>query len=190
LNRFRRHALRPAVLLALAAMLLGASACGGGSGSKDPVPKAANLIPDLSSFGYTLKDQGKDPAVPPHSESARALYQGARGYQGVQIRLWVFDNPSDGKKLFDQYAAQLVHPPPDFLGADVAQADTTSPQIGEQRKSYVTAKSDHLGDRVYTDLYRSGHVVLLTQVIDQETVDLLPTRTNVAQEVFKRAATP
>ena len=37
--------------------------------------------------------------------------------------------------------------------------------LGDESRAFVTAEADEKGNRVWTDIYRSGKVVLITQVL-------------------------
>lgn len=185
--------------------IVAAVACGGGGKSAAPAPgtgtgtsaapaaatgaqpRAADVVPDLGTLGYTLQQKGKEISVPPHSDMAQALYQkGSDAGKAVLVKLWLFENAADAQAHYTTYATLMRNPPPEVLGAASKQADTAAPGVGEQRQSYVS-ETDAKGNHVYTDILRQGRTVLLVQTIDQAAADLMPARTAIATAVFRNA---
>ena len=134
------------------------SACGGGEKS------AEDRMPNLGSEGFAIIEEGRDQFAAPGLDTYRALYQSADGRAAIVL---IYVEESEVRAL-DQYAVlsvALENPPPEFFGGEAAQDEAVALAIGDESRAFVTAEADEKGNRVWTDIYRSGKVVLITQVL-------------------------
>ncbi|MGE5595298.1 MAG: hypothetical protein ACM3S1_04605 [Hyphomicrobiales bacterium] len=115
------------------------------------------------------------------------MYNAADGSQRMAIvDINVLSDEEIAKKVFETSAAALKNPPADFVGGAQGWDDTESPKVGDSQKSYVTTNSDSGGNRAWSDVYRIGRVVVITQLLDSATSDQLQTRQALAESVAQR----
>lgn len=147
---------------------------------------STSLLPALDDLGFKIAQQGRDPAAPPAIDSTQVIYtrQGSRA--SVQVRIYVIGTADLAHQQYTAFAESFRNPPSEVLGVPSKNVDTPSPRIGDEQKSYVTDKPDGQGNSVWTDIYRAGRVVFLTQVLDSATVDQLPTREAIARRIASK----
>jgi hypothetical protein len=117
----------------------------------------------------------------------RALYAAKDGSKKAAIVIVYFEKDSDaGQKQFTTIADALRNPPPGYFGASVAQADGSAPEVGDQRRAYVTAKPDGQGYLVWTDVYRFGRAVVVVQLLESGPTNQLAARKAIADKVRSR----
>ena len=92
----------------------------------------------------------------------------------------------EAKAQYTAFAEALRNPPPEFVGVNAKFVDTMSPEVGEDRKSYMTEKPDTGGASVWADVYLKGRTVLLVQVVDVSE-DGQPLRTQAAERALSSA---
>ncbi len=172
--------------------MFGAGACGGDDDAVPPTlssgaatVSARSLLPRLDDLGFTMTESGPDPAKPAF-ESAVALYKGQEPQQQVQVRIYVLPTAAAANTQFNAFAEALRTPPKEFLGVEAKFVDAASPQIGEVRKSYRTEAPDSRGYTAYSDVYRKGRTVVLTQVVDK-TADGAPLREQAGTRAMDKA---
>jgi hypothetical protein len=173
-------------------MALTAAGCGGEDDDATPPPPtgaaaatARSLVPKLDDLGFTLTESGPDPGNPSF-DSAVALYKGKEPQQQVQVRIYVLPTEAAANTQFNAFAEALRNPPKEFLGVDAKFVDTASPQIGDVRKSYKTQAPDSRGYTAFSDVYRKGRTVVLTQVVDK-TAEGAPVREQVGTRAMEKA---
>lgn len=140
------------------AFALAATACGGGEKT------AEELIPNLSGEGLALIEQGRDQLADPSLDTYRALYQSADGRASI-VLVYVEETDEAAATRYTTLATALENPPPEFFGGEAAQAPEEPLAIGNDSRAFVTATPDDEGKRVWTDIYRSGKVVVIVQVL-------------------------
>ena len=128
---------------------------------------------------------GRDPAELGGMESAVAQYTG-EDKQQVQVRVYVLPSEQLAETQFNAFAAALKNPPPEFVGVNAKFKDAESPDLGENRKSYVTETADASGYSAWADVYLKGRTVLLVQVVDTSE-DGEPLRSEVADRALADA---
>lgn len=175
---------RFAFALAAASVLLLAAACGGG----DDEVAADSLAADLDDLGFSVVDEGELPVKGAEVDSYRWLYADAEdATRQVLAIVWVEEDEEMADVQFDLRQEMLRNPSAEFFGygstpGEVTEAPTLD--IGEAQVSYVTAEADRSGNMIWTDMYKSGEVVFLVQVLGQYDVDQEPTRTLVAERIL------
>lgn len=158
------------------------SACGG-----DDVT-AESLVPELGDIGLQIAQEGPDPVAPDDAGIYRALYADpADDGRAIVTVIYVKDDEDAAVVEYHSLSRALENPPPDFFGADAEQAETEPIAVGDEQTAFVTADADSRGRRVWTDVYRSGRTVLITQVLGSDDEDQAATRTLVAERVFEDA---
>lgn len=174
--------------------MLGGTACGGdddesasptSASTASATVKARALLPDLTDLGFTLAESGLDPGNPTF-DSAVAIYKGKEAQQEVQVRIYVLPTESAANTQFNAFAEALRNPPKEFLGVEAKFVDAASPQIGDARKSYKTAAADSRGYTAYSDVYRKGRTVVLSQVVDKA-AEGAPLREQVGARAMAKA---
>lgn len=153
-----------------------AIACGGGDRS------AEDYIPELSDHGLALIEQGRDPFADENIDMWRALYQSADGRAAI-VLVYVQDGESEAEVQYATLATALERPPPEFFGADATQVETDAIDLGDERRSFVTAAPDDAGNRVWTDIYREGTVIAIIQLLTASE-DATEERRAIATEVL------
>jgi hypothetical protein len=144
--------------------------------------KAQDAVPDLTSLGYTVQQQGKDPAAGA-VDVYRALFASKTAGHAAMTVLYNFPDVATAKTQYASLADALKNPPPDFVGSKATFVDTPSPAVGDAQKAYVTQAADSGGLKVWTDIYQIGHVVVIVQVLDSGATDQLPLRGQIASAV-------
>lgn len=179
--------------MAVQALAIGGTACGGDDSDADPTRAASvaatvnarSLLPNLTDLGFTVTESGPDPGNPTF-DSAVAIYKGKDAQQEVQVRIFVLPTEAAANTQFNAFAEALRNPPKEFLGVETKFVDAASPQVGDARKSYRTEAADSRGYSAYTDVYRKGRTVLLTQVVDKA-AEGAPLRERVATLAMAKA---
>jgi len=167
-------------LVACAALVM--SACGGAEA------KAQDLIPDLTDQGLKLMEKGRDPYLPEEKDTYRAIFADRQdATRGVLTAVYVEDDEAGAVETFEVLKAALKNPPPVFFGGEAVQAEAPQLEVGDQSMAWVTEQPDRNGRVIWTDLYRSGRTVLLTQVLGSYDVDHSEFRLLVAERVFSAA---
>jgi hypothetical protein len=196
---------RPRCRLALIVLglgLLGAGLAGCGDGAEDnntgtPTPaatatrgpvtiapgrKSSDLIPDLSALGYRRIQQEADPgALAQGQDGHRALYQKGTTNEAALVYVLLLKDDAAAQGDFPVRSAALKNPPPDFVGGAATYSDATPPNVGDERRGYVTASADSQGFKVWNDIYRFGRVVAIVQVLGPGTNEQLPAREAIAK---------
>ncbi len=134
-----------------------------------------------------MAEEGREPAVPANIDNAQALFKQTTGNGSILVRLYVLGDSASAEKQWAAFAEALRNPPPDVLGGSAKMVDVASPQVGQLQKSYVTEKPDASGNLVWTDIYRQGKVVLLTQVLSSSSSDGMALRKTVAERALAQA---
>jgi hypothetical protein len=119
-------------------------------------------------------------------ESALALYKGADPKEQVQVRIYVLPSTDLARAQYTAFAEALRNPPPEFVGVKAKFVDTSSPELGDERKSYQTETADSGGYSAWSDVYLKGRTVLLVQVVDTSE-DGQPLRTQAAERALSGA---
>lgn len=176
-----RAAGRLRALTALAAggaLLL--AACGGGGGNDEP--QAEELVPDLEEFGLTVQQEGE---VVEDANTYRAIFGADDGSNtGVLTDIRIMGNEGAAEAEFSRLAEALQNPPQEFLGAEADQESAEPVDAGDEQTAYVTAEPDNSGNRVWTDLYRAGTVVVITQTLGSDEDGVREVREEVAARVL------
>ncbi len=151
-------------------------ACGGGEKS------AEDRVPDLSDQGFAIIQEGRDQLADPSLDTYKALYQSADGRSAI-VLVYVENSVEEAQGQYATFATALANPPPEFFGGDAQQTPSDALSLGDESQAFVTAAPDKNGNLVWTDIYRSGKVVLITQVLanSDSATDL---RTTIATKVF------
>ncbi len=151
-------------------------ACGGGEKS------AKERVPDLSDQGFAIIEEGRDELADPALDTYKALYQSSDGRAAI-VLVYVENSVEEAQGHYATLATALENPPPEFFGGDAEQAAADALGLGDESRAFVTATPDKLGNLVWTDIYRSGKVVLITQVLaaGDSAADL---RTTIADKVI------
>jgi len=142
-----------------AALAIMASACGG-----DGDRTARDYIPELSSEGLALLEQGRDPFAPETVDVWRAHYQSSDGRAAI-VLVYVEADEATAAIQYATLAEALRHPPPEFFGADADQLETDAIALGDEQRAFVTATADNAGNLVWTDIYRSGTAIAIIQLL-------------------------
>jgi hypothetical protein len=150
--------------------------------------KAKDLLPDLGPLGYTIVQQEADPGAQLTGQDAyRAIYRKGQGPQSALVELFLFPDEAAAKQQFSALSSALKKPSAEFLGGSAAFVDAPSPNIGDERKSYMTTTKDAQGNRAWTDLYRIGRLLVLTQTLDAATGDQIQVREGIVKQVQAKA---
>lgn len=172
-------------------MPLAIAACGGKGSKKDETPDAQSgdlsaqqLVPDLSSAGFEKVEELRPPLQAPGQDNYRAAYRSTESGGMAVVDVNVLDDVELAKTVFKTSAEALKNPPPDFVGGAEGWRDTGSPQIGDERKAYTTTNSDPQGNRAWSDIYRFGRVVVITQLLAPGDNDQLGMRQEIAERVL------
>ncbi|MBI2766325.1 MAG: hypothetical protein HYX53_10510 [Chloroflexi bacterium] len=179
-------------------MAVSVVACGGGDSgtpaATEPAvtiaadKKAKDLLPDLGPLGYTIVQQEADPGAQLTGQDAyRAIYQKGQGPQGALVEIFLFPDENAAKQQFGALSSALKKPSAEFLGGSATFVDAPSPNVGDERKSYMTTTKDAQGNRAWTDLYRIGRLLVLTQTLDAATGDQLAVREGIVKQVQVKA---
>lgn len=154
------------------------AACGGGG--DDDTPQAEDLVPDLDDMGMAVQQEGE---VVEDMNTYRVIFGGEDG-GGVLTDIRVMETEETAEAEFAQLSEALQTPPQEFLGADVEQETAETIGQGDEQTAYVTAEPDGSGNRVWTDLYRDGPVLLITQTLSADEAAAQDTRETVAERVL------
>jgi hypothetical protein len=161
--------------------------CASDTAELPATPTAASaLLPSLTDLCLGMTESGRDPAELAGMQSALALYKGTDPKEQVQVRIYVLPSADLAKAQYTAFAEALRNPPPEFVGVNAKFVDTMSPEVGEDRKSYMTEKPDTGGASVWADVYLKGRTVLLVQVVDVSE-DGQPLRTQAAERALSSA---
>lgn len=144
---------------------------------------ALNVLPDLVSIGFVRQTAEKMPA-PSGLDIAFAVYQGS-GAAPLTARAEVRVYPSEAIAHQD-FAAQAEgwrRPPPGVFGGDLANADAPALPGLDDARAYLSGKSDAQGNRVWTDVYRVGRVIVVAHVLGKDETAAAPVRNTVAVSI-------
>lgn len=157
-------------------------ACGG-----DSEPTARSLLPKLESIGLEIAEEGRDPFAAPSQDTYRARYVATDGSaRAAIVVLFVEPDTPAAESNYASLAKLLENPPAEFFGADAEQTETDALELGDERRSFVTAQADSQGNRVWTDIYRKGTVIAVIQVLSPQDADYDALRLSVAEEILNR----
>lgn len=177
-----RRVAMAAALVAFLSLAL-ASACGGGNDAMT----AKSLIPDLGELDLEVQEEGRDPYASPAQDTYRALYASTDGSaRAAVVVLYVQSDVAEAEAGYAQLAKALENPPAEFFGADADQAEAEALSLGDERRAFVTAQADSQGNRVWTDVYRLGRVVAITQVLSPEDADHAFLRQAIAEAILRK----
>ncbi len=175
---------RSALVVAFGFLLV-AAACGGGGDDEDD---AQTLVADLDDLGFAVVDEGELPVKGAEVDSYRWLYADAEDpSRQVLTVVWIEESEEMAEVQFGLRQEMLRNPSAEFFGYGSTPGEVTEApalDIGESHVSYVTAKADRQGNMIWTDMYKSGRVVFLVQVLGQYDVEQTPTRTLVAERIL------
>ncbi len=166
-------------------------ACGGddGGGASSATTAASGplsataLVPQLQAKGYNqtvpekVQGTGKVDVVFTIYEQAT----GARTQGRIEVRVY----PDEGVASGD-YTAQATGwktPPPGLFGADLGNADSAPVAGFRDAKAYTAGKADARGNRVFTDVYRQGRVIVVTHVLGPDAGAAQPLRQLLADGI-------
>jgi hypothetical protein len=153
------------------------------SGCSDEKRTAEDYVPDLSDLGLATIEQGRDPFAAENIDTWRALYQSADG-RSVIVLVYVESSEVNAELQYATMATALEHPPPEFFGGDAEQVETDTIDLGDERRAFVTATPDDAGNFVWTDIYRSGPVIAIIQLLTAQ-ADASMDRRDVAEAVLE-----
>lgn len=129
----------------------------------------------------TVAQKQADPAAAAFGlDRYRAQYTGK---MTSIVVVTVLQNEKDATQEFNASASALKNPPPEYVGAGVAQSDLTPTSAGDLAKAYVTAKTDQQGNLVWTDIYRFGRVVAIVQLLGRDSADIPTARKTIADAI-------
>ena len=150
--------------------------------------EASSLAADLDDLGFSVVDEGELPVKGAEIDSYRWLYADPEDEtRQVLAIVWVEEDAEMADVQFDLRQEMLRNPSAEFFGYGSTPGEVTEAEplaLGEEQVSYVTAKADRHGNMIWTDMYKSGDVVFLVQVLGQFDVDHQPTRTLVAERIL------
>lgn len=146
---------------------------------------AEDLIPDLTTEGYALADEFSQPVGGTGQDNYRRAYQKPDGGVAL-VDVTVYANEADAKQAYTVISEAWRNPPPGVFGGITKFEDTPSPEVGDERHSYVSANADSTGNRAWTDVYRKANVVIVVQTLDRGDTDQLPLRKSFADGVIEQ----
>lgn len=157
---------------------------GGSSTTALVTAPAKQIVPDLSSLGYNLVDEFSQPIkVPGQDNFRRAFAQSANSNHIALVDVTVHSTIEAARTAYAQAAQQWGNPPPGVFGGIQGFDETPSPAVGDEQQSYVSTNADDTGNRAWTDVYRSGNVVFVVQLLDRGDSDQLELRKKLAGAV-------
>ena len=140
---------------------------------------ATDLVPDLSQlkFGRTTPER-----IPAQSlDIAFGVYQrtgNAPAQARVEVR--VYPTEENAKGDFKAQAEGWKSPPPTLFGGDPKNVDLPTLTGFADAKAYIASNRDPSGNRVWTDIYRIGRVIVVAHVVAANEGDVTPVRQAVA----------
>ncbi|MCC7366362.1 MAG: hypothetical protein IT303_18545 [Dehalococcoidia bacterium] len=200
-GRRGHRALRVAALTLLAVAGLAAAAACGDGGEDDAEPagsstataaatevttsvKPADLMPDLSGSGYQKVDAFAGPVAQAGQQNYRTVWAKTANTNLIAlVDATVFAKPEDARTNYTTVSAAWKNPPPGLVGGVTGFVDTPSPAVGDERKSYTPSGADSKGNKIWTDVYRIGNVVVVVQVIDAAQGEQMALREQLAKDV-------
>jgi hypothetical protein len=168
--------------MACAVVALLSLACGG-----DGEPTARSLLPKLDDLGLEIAEEGRDPFAAPSQDTYRARYVATDGSaRAAIVVLFVEPDTATAEANYASLAKLLENPPAEFFGANAEQSETDTLELGDERRSFVTAQADSQGNRVWTDIYRKGKVITVIQVLSSQDADDDALRLSVGEAILDR----
>ena len=148
---------------------------------------AKSLLPKLDGQGLEVAEEGRDPFAAPSQDTYRARYVAKDGSANAAlVVLFVEADTAAAQATYASLAKLLENPPAEFFGADAEQTETDALQIGDDRRSFVTAQADSKGNLVWTDIYRKGRAITVVQVLTSQDTDHDALRLSVAEAILDR----
>lgn len=192
---------RPALLLVFAMCLSASLGCGDDDGASQPestatsttttsstattaptVPAAEDLFPDLTSHDLVRGPIETIPG-PAGYQIAFAVYQGPAGSARAEIRTY----PSEAAARTD-FSAQVrgwKSPiPGQVFPIDLQNVDGTALVGPDEAHAYVASRADASGNRVWTDIYRIGPVIVVAHALTDEDDAAADIRLTLAGEIL------
>lgn len=195
----------PTLLIATLALLSG---CGGDDHDEAVAAasggnyRAADLVPDLKSHGYTVLEEGRDPIAPDELDTYRALYGKSGGSaQNVIVIAYVQADEDAAGGQFSQVAEAYGNMPAAALlagpqaggsatGPAVNRPIDDGPDLGDEHAWFRTGQADGSGNHVWSDIYRSGRAVVIVQVLNGDVDTANEMREAVAGAALAPAQSP
>ncbi len=158
-------------------------ACGSGDQWDDVT--AEGLTPEFDDLDLPLVSEDEGGVLDSGLDSRRALYSSSDGARQVLSVIQVAEDDDQAQLLYSNFVEQLANPPPElFFGAEAEQVDAESLSLGTEDTAYVTAEPDDHNNRVWTDVYRTERVVVVTQVLGPDEGEQADLRQTVAERIL------
>jgi hypothetical protein len=149
---------------------------------------AVELMPDLSSLGFTAAGVQRPTASTNFQDVAIQQYtKTGAPPMGARVEISVLEDAATATQRFSVLSEALRNPPPDLFGPDSQQNDTATTGVGDQGKSFKTAKPDAQGNYVWSDSYRFKNAFVIVYLLSNDDAAALKMRTSIAQQIEKLA---
>jgi hypothetical protein len=146
-------------------------------------------MPSFDDYDRTEPEKIAAPGGQP--DIAFSLYRKANA-QAVSARVETRVYPTEAIAETD-YTAQAAgwkNPPSDLFGANLNNAEGPKLNAAPGSTSYRSQTRDAGGNRVYTDVYRVGRVIVIQMVLARDESDATPLRNALANQVNAKLASP
>jgi hypothetical protein len=148
---------------------------------------ALSLFPDLGPQGFTRQPPERIPAPGGIDIMFAAYEHSAAPRMAARAEIRVYTAIDAAKQDYALQADGWKNPPPELFGGQVKNADHTALTGLEEARAYRTTSVDKDGNRIWTDVYRFGRVVVISHVLGREDKDADPIRRAIAESVGARA---
>jgi hypothetical protein len=147
---------------------------------------SAALLPDLAGLGF-VRTQPEKVAAPGGIDISFSIYEKATEPK-LQARAEVRVYATEGAAKTD-YPIQTEgwkSPPPGVFGIDPKNVSAPALAGMDAAVAYIGSATDQDRNRVFTDVYRVGRVVVVQHVLGQKEADTDPVRKTMADAIKRK----
>ncbi len=144
---------------------------------------AAAVLPNLGASGFA-QTAPENVAAPGGLDIAFSIYERATEPKlQARAEVRVYPTEADAKADYPTQSQGWKNPPPDVFGIDPKNADATALAGLSEAVAYIGTAVDGERNRVWTDVYRIGRVVVVQHVLGQQERDTDPVRKAMADAI-------
>jgi hypothetical protein len=142
-------------------------------------------MPDLAELGFVRQPPEKI-AAPGGLDIAFSVYEKTTEPRiGARAEVRVYASESAARQDYPTQALGWRNPPPQVFGADLGNMTSPPLQSVPEATAYRATRTDPSGNRIWTDIFRVGRVVVVSHVLARNEEDAAPVRAALAAAVLQ-----